>query len=662
MKPNKIFSLAYVSIIALGLFACEGDQPLPPTQTPSLPTLTPTTALPADNPKTITPANADEVVELQRMGYGMVTELDISPDDSMLAVASTTGVQVYDLDTLEMIFKSDDVWSDSVDWSPEGRFLVSAHYDGSLNLWDAATGELLLSQKTPYNPIVSVAWSPDGQKIATNGTGFTLIWDAKTLELIAEYGAPRDSWIEWTSNSKYLAFHDYSPTIYFLDIVTGEVVASYEDDIQPHIGDDYFINGANPGALVVLKSKEESKYLTGDGFSKVFYRVEGEELLYSNGPSLMKYNVVSQEDIPLMDYDWTKFSRLMEWNSDLTIFISGGINGNIVLVDLTTGGIHGEIPGYFYGLDMLVWAPDNNKLGISSTSNSQNVFIWDLEKNDLYPGISKFFEWSVSYEGIEERKYVEIHDIANMIWSSENELIVANGNNYLYNGLLLWNALTGEVVLEREGDTIIGKTYISPDGKYIAVQRTKPNILNVIDIEYGESVFSKTLRNYGRNQFSWSMDSQLLVIYCAKVQTMRVWDVARDIVLNKWSVDLPIEKWLSPNDLSILSFSNENAFLAGRNRVGDLWIWDVDTGEIRYSIEGGTERFESSITWSPVMPLLAFNTPEGLVIWDIDTNQQVALLTGFNGGIVDIAWSPDGAHIATIGEDHTIRIWGIGEK
>ena len=131
--------------------------------------------------------------------------------------------------------------------------------------------------------------------------------------------------------------------------------------------------------------------------------------------------------------------------------------------------------------------------------------------------------------------------------------------------------------------------------------------------------------------------------------------------IKKWIVDLTTEELNSQKNFRILSLSSENAYLAGRNWLGDLWVWDVETGEEMYVIEGGTERFESSIAWSPVMPLLAFNTQEGLVIWDIDTNQQVVLLTGFYGGIEDIAWSPDGTQIATIGEDHTIRVWGIGD-
>lgn len=55
----------------------------------------------------------------------------------------------------------------SVAFSSDGKRLVSASNDDTIKLWDAATGQELLTLKGHTDSAMSVAFSPDGKRLAS---------------------------------------------------------------------------------------------------------------------------------------------------------------------------------------------------------------------------------------------------------------------------------------------------------------------------------------------------------------------------------------------------------------------------------------------------------------------------------------------------------------
>jgi tetratricopeptide (TPR) repeat protein len=119
-----------------------------------------------------------------------VTGVAFHPDGHQLASASADQtVRVWETasgqQALVLRGHTDAVLS--LAYSPRGDRIASAsHLDHTVRLWDAATGQLVLALR--HDQVLSVAFGPDGQHLATGGPDIINVWDAGQPE-------PEDPWL-----------------------------------------------------------------------------------------------------------------------------------------------------------------------------------------------------------------------------------------------------------------------------------------------------------------------------------------------------------------------------------------------------------------------------------------------------------------------------------
>ena len=154
-----------------------------------------------------------------------VTAVAWSPDSRRIATSSDGGVRVWDAVTGENVLSlKHDYRVESVAWSPDSSRIATSSDDG-VQVWDAVTGKKLLSLKHDYR-VESVAWSPDSRRIATGSVDGVRVWDAVTgkelLSLECGHGVKS---VAWSPDGKRIATGSVDG-VRVWDAVTGENVLS----------------------------------------------------------------------------------------------------------------------------------------------------------------------------------------------------------------------------------------------------------------------------------------------------------------------------------------------------------------------------------------------------------------------------------------------------
>ena len=111
-----------------------------------------------------------------RLGKGSVSDIQYSPDGTLLAVGGSLGIWLYDTHTgAEVALLPEDTGRiNSVSFSPDGGTLASNGWDGVVRFWDVSTGELIRTFEGHTGEVIS--FSPDGGTLIS-GSGMAILWD-----------------------------------------------------------------------------------------------------------------------------------------------------------------------------------------------------------------------------------------------------------------------------------------------------------------------------------------------------------------------------------------------------------------------------------------------------------------------------------------------------
>jgi len=112
--------------------------------------------------------------------------LALSPDGKRVAWAtqelaeSQPRIRIWDLEAgreiLTFVAHADPVLA--LAFGPDGRFLASSSQDRTVRVWEAATGQEVITLRGHARPVLRLTFTPDGSRLVTGGADQTVrVWD-----------------------------------------------------------------------------------------------------------------------------------------------------------------------------------------------------------------------------------------------------------------------------------------------------------------------------------------------------------------------------------------------------------------------------------------------------------------------------------------------------
>jgi len=487
----------------------------------------------------------------------------------------------------------------SVAFSPDGKRLATGSVGSPVQVWDTTTGRIV--KTLPEQHVVSLAFAPDGHTLGVGGRDEMVVWNLETdradFKLKEALGHFR---IAFSPKGTLLVIGkrggQYGGSAELWDYATRERKHVLAESggylaLSPR-GDRLATANWNQTTTKIwdLASGQFVTNLNTGVVPAMALSPDGQALATSYGPwssEVKLWDVTTGLQIGSFTNNQHKAWSLA-FSPDGRLLVTGGADQIVRLWDVATRQQIRQLQGHGSEVVSVAFSTDGQTL--ASGSRDKTAMLWSVHPNLGVPMITNAF--------------------SRPIFSPDGYLVVAASGQ---NKLAAWDVATCQ--LQATVADAYDAVAFSPDGSGLLTR--------------------------GTNYF------------------LRTFDVAAR------SAREPIPGRPSGETETSAALSPDGQILATGSTNGTLTFSDAKTGAVMATNVHAYERHIFQIAFSPNGKLLATTgitdgselNPQAAKVWDTATHKLVAEPRGHTDLVIDITFSPDGKLLATCGVDDSIRFW-----
>ena len=546
---------------------------------------------------------------------GVGGRLAVSPLGDVFVTEGPEDTGIVDLRSLKTgesvrSWRGDEVDVNDVAFNHDGSMLAVAGDDGTVGVWDPATGEELLSV-AGNGPAWNPSFSHDGTRLSIVWTdsGLIQIVDTKTGASVATVPNVADRPAELSPDGTQLARGSWEPPYASVtDIATGDTIVELD---VPDAAAVYTVAWSPDGRQIATGDN--------DGIVGVFDAATGERSSVGLG-----------HDSAIVGLDWSP---------EGTMLASGSNDGTARVWDAAAD-VLTEIRR-FGGRDLANGVP-----GVAFSPGAGRLVVSDW----LITAV-KIFDMDPA-AGAELGGFEVRSDAGTVAFAGDEDTLYTGSDR---TAIAERDSRGRSVRLIGEGSTSPGFT-VSPDGGFAAVADVEGFPVRIFDLDANEIIATYDPPTGGLDNLAWSVDGASLAVVSGTDDTSTVTVVDRSGA-EQASIDF------AGFFVYSVAFDATGGRLAiaksGRSRFDSeldrLEIWDWRSNEVVQTLDVVARTVASSPgtnTWITT----TFNGST-VDVWDAGTGEHLAELAGHTGIVYLVAVNADGSRIATGSDDGTVRIW-----